>query len=212
MELKSYLDFEAAISPLLKRIKPEDRQRVLAEMYRLAADRAQGEVMRSLSIEGAESYKKTPAQLKRKRAHIKHAIEELSAADSICPIHVDAFAVDQAGPKPSFVRFPIPGDLGNTIEQLETVNQALQEIEDVFRATISPPLKTVGLNVTASDYRFIHGLAKLLSRVGCREVNKVISQTFDAAFGESYDLQRVTTVRKRLARRTNSGRGQGQTR
>jgi hypothetical protein len=181
-------------------------------MYALAGDRAQREVMRSLTIQAAESAEKVPALLKRKRTHVKHAIEQLLAADMICPIHIEPFTVTWTGSQLSATKIPVPTDLRSTVEQLRAVHQELQDMEDDFTATVHPNLRAVGLNSTAGDYRFIAALATLLSSVGCTEVNKVISEMFKAAFGESYDLERITTVRKRLARRAKSGRGQGQNR
>jgi hypothetical protein len=57
------------------------------------------------------------------------------------------------------------------------------------------------LNLSAIDDWFIGELEKLLSSVGCREVNKVISATFEAAFGQSYD---VATRRTRLKDSANA--------
>jgi hypothetical protein len=125
------------------------------------------------------------------------------------------------GPLLSPVAIPWLFDFQAAIEQLQMMHP--QKIEDSLVAAIHPKRRRgrgsekaypapgdrqaimfPALNLSAIDDWFIKELEKLLSSVGCRAVNKVISATFEAAVGHSYDLSRIATRRKRLKDRANA--------
>jgi hypothetical protein len=194
-------------------------------MYALAADKLNREEIKQTAIEVAGSSRAARKGLREKRTHIRNAIIELRAADQVSPMRMKMLTPDlnaaPTGPLLSPVAIPWLFDFQAAIDQLRMMDRELQEIEDSLVASIHPKRRRgsekdypapgdrqsimfPALNLSAINDWFIGELEKLLSSVGCREVNKVISATFEAAFGGSYDLSRVTTRRKRLKRRAKA--------
>jgi hypothetical protein len=221
--LKSYRDFEKVIFPLLKSLKPQNRKSTLEKMYALAGDKLNREEIKQIAIDVAGSSRADRKGLKEKRTHIRNAITELRAANQVSPMRIEMLTPDlnATGPLLSPVAIPWLFDFQAAIDQLQMMDRELQKIEDSLVDSIHPKRRRgsekaypppgdrqaimfPALNLSAIDDWFIGELEKLLSSVGCREVNKVISATFEAAFGGSYDLSRVTTRRKRLKRRAKA--------
>jgi hypothetical protein len=205
MELKSYSEFEVAIAPSLKRMKLEDRQRVLAEMYSLAILKKNWDGMVTSAGEPPEAPGKTATQLKRKRAHINRAIKHLVEADAICPMHIEPLKVDSTG---ALVKMELSWDIRSVIKHLQIADHELKEMENDLRTNARKNyatngqirVKATGLNSAASDFRFIGAIARLLASASCKDVNNVTSKAFMAAFGERYESSRVRKNLQRLAK------------
>jgi hypothetical protein len=231
MALKSYQDFERVISPLLKRLSPEKRKSSLEKMYVLAEEKVNREEIKQIAIEAAGSSRAERDRLQQKRTHIKNAIAELTAADRISPMRINMLMPDLGAPSMDSwltpVKIPWLFDFQAAIDQLQMMERELKEIEETLGAGVHPklrrgPEKTYpapgdrqavmfpALNVSAINDWFIVELEKVLVAAGCREVNKAISATFEAAFGGSYNIDRVRTRRKRLKERAKAARALGQ--
>jgi hypothetical protein len=212
-------------------LSPEKRKSTLEKMYVLAEKKVNREEIQKIAIEAARSSRDERGGLQQKRTHIRNAIAELRAADRISPIRIDMLMPDlNPGPTGSWltpVKIPWVFDFQVAIDQLTMMERELKEIEEILVAAVHPKLRTKmektypapedrqammfpALNVSAINDWFIVELEEILVAAGCKEVNKVISTTFEAGFGGSYSIDRVRTRRRRLKKRAKATRALGQ--
>jgi hypothetical protein len=205
--LKPYAEFEQIVSPVLARVSPKSRSRLLREIYGLAARK----VLMDGSIKGAEEEVKVFRQRRRRvewaRTHIQNAWNALLKAESRFPQELPRW----------FNIMEMMATLGKLNEDFARAHETYLSVENSLKnlqgntieAQTSPATRYTavdpGMKSTASDYWFISEVNKLLAKgpAGRRPrvwPNKLIQQAFKAAFNDHCTIGRIKKARKRLSR------------
>lgn len=209
--LKRFKDFSAAMLPVLRNIKAGQRQTLLRTLYKVAKQR--------FTMENDLQREKLLARTVRKRgirfgqicASLKNALKFLEKAKDLCAdgeyrLTWKIFVEDGIEDFIQLLRFEIKDTEGWHREMLAG------EIHPYFRTRMEErtPVNMLhasfpGLGIARIDYWFIGELQLCLAEHGAslrpNDSNRIISQIFDAAFGERYDISRVKTARRRIAGR-----------
>jgi hypothetical protein len=185
------------------------RRKMLGQIYSLATKRHKVEMLRISVVTEAASWRQRRLRSRRTRSFVENAKRSLRKAESLC------------GEAENMLY-----GFGPLIERLTSIADSLANSEDIFAASVHPALKSPSerearfpsmdysrffsdFKTNALDYELIASIAACLKRcarsarvdISTGECDRIISQTFDAAFGEAYQASRVKTARRRIKRK-----------
>jgi|ERR1700733_5872128 len=213
--LKPYAEFEQIVSPVLARVSPKSRNRLLREIYQRAAQKVLMEEGERGAEGQARGLRARRRRLRWTRAHIQNARKALLKAESRFP---------QEHPR----RF----NIAEIIAKLTEINEDFERADGTYlglekylenlegsriEAQTSSATKYTALfpgkKCTASDSWFISAVNELLpkGRTGRRPPvwpNKLIREAYEAAFGDSRDIERIKKARSRMPKYRADHRGQ----
>lgn len=208
MKLKSFSFFQQTLSPNLARIDQKLRPYVLIALYSRAAQARDLETLRDNEKRLSKALRAKRIGARRVRAHIKNALKCIAmareAAESL-----------------------MHPELNNATFILKALLADVTSIEQVSAAGIHPDLRTErermatadvsvrewlhvdGFGVAKIDHWMIESIDRYLESVWTTggfslrsaDINRIIVAVFAAAFGETCELGRVKTARRRLRKK-----------
>ncbi len=213
--LKPYDEYVRVMLPVVRRIPGRNRKRLLDGIYEIAAQKVHMEGLKRGVKYDAVTIRRRREKFKRTRAHIKNATRELLSAESSYPEELLHHNVK-----------PVIDEVNAMIAKLEEMGQRFAQMEHLAASVMHPELKTEkernfppregfgpdyssllpGMKSTAIDYWFVSFVESIIRRFASEtkmffipsEYNRIISRSFEAAFGGSYAVDRVKTARRRL--------------
>jgi hypothetical protein len=123
--LKSYDEFERAVSPLLRRVLPKKRKRLLDRVYGVAARKIVSEALKRGIEDQARTVRRLRVAMGRTRAHIHNARKDLAAAQASLPN--------------GLVGAP---DFSEVTRKLHDCENDLKDREQFLASLVPPKLKT----------------------------------------------------------------------